>query len=144
MFIRANRIDRPNPTQEDNLKTGTVIIVLGIYIFVMGVVGMMRMSSLTPVFIAGGIAAVTIWLGWLFGQGMRPVRSVTMWWLGIVTVAAGYLTFGRLSADGELNAVSISIYGSLALFTLLALVLVYKSAPKTRGRRMVRRTSSPY
>ena len=97
------------------------------------------MSSLTPVFIAGGIAAVTIWLGWLFGQGMRPVRNVAMWWLGIVTVAAGYLTFRRLSVLGEPSLVSILVCGSMALFTLLALVLVYKSAPRTRGRRMARR-----
>jgi hypothetical protein len=117
------------------LKVHLVVIVLGIYIFAMGMVGMARTGAFTPLYISGAIAAVTVWVGWLLGKGLRPVRNFALTWLTIITAALAYMSFGRTPAHGDPDATSTLIFGSMALFTLIALVLVWRVDPRRGPRR---------
>ncbi len=129
----------PHHAQEYLMKTNKVVIILGVYIFAMGIIAFIRTSSFTPLFFNGCIAAVTVWLGWLNGQGMRSVQSATQWWLTIIALLLGYLTFGPISAHPNPNIGSALIFGSMALFALLALILVIRSKPSFSGRRRLNR-----
>ncbi|UCD63918.1 MAG: hypothetical protein JSW34_00390 [Candidatus Zixiibacteriota bacterium] len=116
------------------MKTGTAIIILGTYMFAMGIVGLARTSSFTPLFISGGIAAVTIWLGWLFGQGMRSVRGVTLWWLALNAAILGYMAFEQVPAHGEPRPGSVLIFGSMAALSAITFFLVILSSSRRRPR----------
>lgn len=122
------------------MKTGIIVIVLGVYIFAMGMLGLARTSSFTPLFISGSIAAVTIWLGWLLSTGIRSARSFALGWLAVLVAALVYMTFGRIPAHADPNLGSIAIFGSMALFSLAALVIVFRSRPGrwSNGRRWQR------
>ncbi len=111
------------------MKTGIIVIVLGVYIFAMGMFGMARTSSLTPVIISGAIAAVTIWLGWLLSTGIRSARSFALGWLTLLVAVMGYMTFGSILTHADPNPWSMAIFGSMALFSLVTLVFVTKSRP---------------
>lgn len=118
--------------------TNKVLIVLGLYIFAMGAIGFVQTGSFTPLLLNGTIAAVTVWLGWLNGQGMRSVHNATVGWLILVALLLGYLTFGRIVAHGDPNLGSTLILGSKTLFTVLALVLVIRSGTAFGQRRLNR------
>lgn len=121
------------------MKINKVLIILGVYIFAMGVIGFVRTSSFTPLFFNGSIGAVTVWLGWLNGQGIRSARNAAQWWLTVIAIGLGYLTFGGISAHPSPNLGSALIFGSMAVLTLLALVLLIKSKPSFYRRRRLNR-----
>ncbi len=106
------------------MKTSLMVIILGVYFFAMGMLGLARTHSFTPLYLSGAIAAVTIWLGWLLGKNMRTVRNLTLAWLSIVTLAMGYMTVGEVPAHANPTIGSSLIFGSMGLFSLVVLLLV--------------------
>lgn len=117
------------------MRTNLIVIILGIYIFAMGVLGMARTGSFTPLYVSGAIAAVTVWIGWLMGKGMRPVRNFALTWLTINTVVLAYMSLGQVPAHGDPDTGSIIMFGSMALFALVTLVIVWRVDPRRRSRR---------
>ncbi|UCE23190.1 MAG: hypothetical protein JSU74_07735 [Candidatus Zixiibacteriota bacterium] len=113
------------------MKIGLVVISLGAYFFIMGILGLARTDSFTPLYINGAVSAVTIWLGWLLGKNMRVVRNVTLAWLSVITLAMGYMTFGEVSAHSNPTIGSSLIFGSMGLFSLIVILLV-RRAGRTR------------
>ncbi len=100
------------------MKIDRIVILLGIYVFAMGVWGMARSGSLTPVLISGGIAAVTVWLGWMMGRGIRSARLVTIAWLILVGTVLVLATFGGIANHPTPGTISMFIFGSMALFAV--------------------------
>lgn len=116
------------------MRIHLLVIVLGIYIFAMGVLGMARTASLTPVYISGAISAITIWIGWLLGKGLRPVRNVALIWLSLNTAVLAYMTFGQIPAHADSDKSSMIIFGSMAVFALVTLLLAWRAYSR-RGHR---------
>ena len=112
------------------MKIDRVVIVLGAYIFAMGVWGMTRSGALTPVLISGGIAAITVWLGWMIGRGIRSARMVTIGWLVVVATVLLLATFGGIANHPAPGTISMFIFGSMALFTVGTLVLIVRTPPR--------------
>ena len=114
------------------MKANIAVIILGIYIFAIGFWGLARTGSSAPLYINGAIAAVTVWLGWLLGTGMKSARNVTLTWLSINVVLLGYMTFDEISFNNDRDSGSGFMLGSMAAFALLTLYLVLRSGPRRR------------
>ncbi len=100
------------------------IIALGIFMLAMGIVGYFRTGSPTSIFIAGGIGVVTAILGYFVGGGSPLLWKVTLGWIGINTVMLGYMTFKRIAAHATARAGTEYIFGSMALFALIVLIMM--------------------
>jgi hypothetical protein len=112
------------------VRVSWIVIILGVYIFATGMVGLGRTGSFTPLYISGALAAVTIWLGWLLSKGIRSARGAAMTWLILNTILLGYMAVGRLPTHPQESPGSALIFGSMALFALVTLLLVWRSQRK--------------
>jgi hypothetical protein len=108
------------------LKLHYWIIALGVYMLAMGVLGYIRTGSPTALFINGGIAVATIVLGYLNGGGNPLLWKITLGWVGLNTILLGYMTVKRIAAHAETRAGSELIFGSMALFALIVLILMIR------------------
>ena len=99
----------------------------------MGAVGYIRTGSMTPVLITGSIALITILLGLLIRHGSRSLISITVIWLIVNVLLNTYMTIGRVAAHAESRAGSGWIFGSMALFSLVALIILL---PELRRRHL--------
>lgn len=116
------------------MRVYLVVILLGIYIFAVGILGMVRLGSLTPLYIGGGISAVTIWIGWLMGKGLRSVRNVALGWLVATTAILTYFTFNYIPGHAVPDDTVVLMFGSKAVFALITLIAVWKFGSRRRVR----------
>ena len=112
------------------MKIDRLVIVLGIYIFVMGIWGMSRTGSWAPLMISGGVAAVTVWIGWMMSRHIQSARGVAIGWLIVVGGAFLLAALGGIPDHPETSTVSVLIFGSMALFAVTALVLILRTPPR--------------
>lgn len=118
-----------------------IVIFYGTYVFAIGLVGLARAGSFTPLFVNGAIAAVTIWLGWLLGKGLRSVRGATIAWLVVNTAGLAYMAFEQIGAHAKSDTGSVFIFGSMALFALVSLLFVWRADPRRWLRNGLRSTN---
>ena len=107
---------------EERAKVRNLIIGLGAYMLLMGVVGFLHTGSPVPIFISGGLGIITALFGYFIGRGLHVFARIGVVWLVVMTGLMGYMTFGRISAHANPTPVSSFIFGSMGLFSLLALV----------------------
>lgn len=112
------------------MKIDRLVIVLGIYILVMGIWGMSRTGSWAPLMISGGVAAVTVWIGWMIGRHIQSARGVAIGWLIFVAGAFLLAALGGIPDHPETSTVSVLVFGSMALFAIAALILIIKTPPR--------------
>ncbi|RME19000.1 MAG: hypothetical protein D6800_14880 [Candidatus Zixiibacteriota bacterium] len=113
------------------MKTDVVVTMLSVYMLGMALLGVWRTGSVMPLVILGTIAVVTFVLALSIRRGSRTAMQFTLAWLAFNTVITGYEVFWRNPAHGQLHPGHALIFGSLALFSLVVLVLVWR-----RYRRM--------
>lgn len=116
------------------MKVYLVVILLGIYIFAVAALGMVRLGSLTPLYIGGAISAITIWIGWLMGKGLRSVRNVALGWLVLTTIALTYFTTNYIQGHTDSDNTVMLMFGSKAVFAFITLMIVWKFSPRRRVR----------
>lgn len=111
------------------MKPPLLVMILGGYMIAMGIVGYIRTGSPTAIFINGGIALVTILLGYFMGRGNVMLSNITLGWVGLVTVLLSFMTFKRVNemAHGTARAGSEYIFGSMALFALIVLIVLIRN-----------------
>ena len=107
---------------EERTKVRNLIIWLGAYMLLMGVVGYIHTGSPVPIFISGGLGVITALFGYFIGRGLHAFARIGVIWLVTMTGMMGYMTFGRISAHANPTPVTSLIFGSMGLFSLLALV----------------------
>ena len=100
---------------------------LALYVFLIGFVGYFRTGSTVPILITGVIAAITALLAFLLYQKMNGAKVVTSLWLAASVCLYGYMTFFRIAAHANPQSGQPIIFGSMALFALLALVVLLGS-----------------
>ncbi len=106
------------------------IIALGVYMLAMGIVGYVRTGSPTALFINGGIAVATMVLGYFAGGGNATFMKFCIGWVALNTVMLGYMTFKRIAAHSEVRAGSEYIFGTMAVFSLIVLILLIRDLMK--------------
>lgn len=111
------------------MKPSVLVMALGGFMILMGIIGYIRTGSPTAIFINGGIAAVTILLGYFMGKGNPMLANITLGWTAIVTIMLGFMTFKRINAamHGTAREGSEYIFGSMALFALIVLIVLIRS-----------------
>lgn len=104
-------------------------MALGGFMILMGIVGYIRTGSPTAIFINGGIALVTVLLGYFMERGNPMLANVTLGWVGLVTVILSFMTVKRINAvmHGTAREGSEYIFGSMALFALIVLIVLIRS-----------------
>ncbi len=105
------------------------IIALGVYMLAMGIVGYVRTGSPTALFINGGIAVATMVLGY-FAGGSPTLMKFCIGWVALNTVLLSYMTFKRIAAHSEVRAGSEYIFGTMAVFSLIVLILLIRDLMK--------------
>jgi len=115
------------------MKKEYAVVLLGVYMLAMGAIGFIRTGSLTPVSITGSIAVITIALGCLIRHGSRSLMIFTAIWLTLNVLMNTYMTIGQVVAHAESRAGSGWIFGSMALFSLVALIILL---PELRRRHL--------
>ena len=109
------------------MKSHQFVWALALYIFLIGFVGFFRTGSAVPILINGVIAAITGLLATLLYQKVNGARVVTSLWLAASVGLYGYMTFFRVEAHANPRAGQPIIFGSMALFALLAFIAVIRS-----------------
>jgi uncharacterized membrane protein len=107
---------------DERSKVRNLIIWLGVYMLLMGVVGFLDTGSTVPIFISGGLGAITALFGFFIGRGLHAFARIGVIWLVCMTGLMGYMTFGRISAHANPTPLTSFIFGSMGLFSLVALV----------------------
>lgn len=115
------------------MKRHYIVFFLGVYMIAMGVAGYVRTGSWVPLVITGAIGLVTIFLGIGIRRGSRTALVVTVLWFGLNVMVDTYLTIGEIAAHPEPREGSQFIFGSMALLSLIALVLLL---PELRRRHI--------
>jgi len=113
------------------MKTHHAVFALSAYMLIMALLGVVRTGSVIPLVILGSVAVVTFGLGLGVRRGSRNAMQFTLAWLAFNAVITGYEVFWRNPAHGQPRPGHALIFGSLALFSLVVLVLVWR-----RYRRM--------
>ena len=112
------------------MKANFAVIVLGIYMLVVGFLGLVKTGSFSPLYINGTMGAVTVWMGWLLGTGMKSARNAALTWLSINVAVLGYMAFGRVFSQAANGSQSILLTGSMAALSVLAFFLVLRTNPR--------------
>ena len=107
---------------DERSKVRNLIIWLGAYMLLMGVIGFLHTGSIVPIFISGGLGALTASFGYFIGRGFHAFARIGVIWLVFLTGLMGYMTFGRISAHADPTPLTSFIFGSMGLFSLVALV----------------------
>jgi hypothetical protein len=117
------------------MKPSVLVMALGGFMILMGIVGYIRTGSPTAIFINGGIALVTVLLGYFMGRGNPMLANVTLGWVGLVTVILSFMTVKRINAamHGTAREGSEYIFGSMALFALIVLIVLIRSRMNASG-----------
>jgi hypothetical protein len=109
------------------MKSHQFVWALALYTFLIGFVGYFRTGSAVPILITGVIAVITGLLATLLYQKVNGAKIVTLLWLAASVCLYGYMTFFRVAAHANPRSGQPIIFGSMALFTLLAFVVVVRS-----------------
>lgn len=103
------------------------VMALGGYMIIMGILGFIRTGSPTALYINGGIALVTVLIGYFWGRNLGGVLGpVAIGWVALNSVLLGYMTFKRIAAHAETRAGSEFIFGSMAVFAVIVLILLIR------------------
>lgn len=103
------------------------VMALGGYMILMGITGFIRTGSPTALYINGGIALATIVLGYFWGRNLAGgIGNVVIGWVALNSVLLSYMTFKRIAAHAETRAGSELIFGSMAVFSIIVLVLLIR------------------
>lgn len=104
------------------------VIALGAYMLLMGIIGYVRTSSPTAIFINGSFALATILLGYFWGRNpSATLGTIILVWTAIITVMMAYMTFKRIAAHAQARAGSEFIFGSMAIFALIVTIVLVRS-----------------
>ena len=106
------------------MKAYVWIIILGVYILAMGITGYVRTGSPTALYINGGIALVTIIIGFLVSKGIGVMRVISMSWVGIITLMLSFMTYKRLT-NPDAREGSELIFGSMAALALIVFIVLF-------------------
>lgn len=103
------------------------VMALGGYMILMGITGFIRTGSPTALYINGGIALATLLLGYFWGRNLAGgMANVVIGWVALNSVLLSYMTFKRIAAHAEARAGSELIFGSMAVFSIIVLVLLIR------------------
>jgi hypothetical protein len=109
------------------MKVHYWVIALGAYMLLMGIVGYIRTGSPTALYINGGIATATILIGYFWGRNITGMMgNVVIGWVIINSLLLSYMTFKRIAAHADARAGSEFIFGSMALFSIIVLILLIR------------------
>lgn len=103
------------------------VMALGGYMLLMGILGFIRTGSPTALYINGGIALATLALGYFWGRNLTGgLGNVVIGWIALNSVLLSYMTFKRIAAHAEARAGSEFIFGSMAVFAIIVLILLIR------------------
>lgn len=106
------------------MYTYLLVVGLGLYMLVMGIIGYRRTKSPTALYVNGGIAVITIILGLLMSKENPFASTALPIWLALNAVMLGYLTIKRIRMGAEARGGSKFIFGSMTILTILVLIVV--------------------
>lgn len=108
------------------MRLSYLVMALGGYMLVMGLLGFARTQTTTPLFINGTIGLVTFVIGYLMLRANPVVSIVALIWVGLNAILLSYMTFKRIAAHETARAGSEYIFGSQALFAIIILILLIR------------------
>lgn len=109
------------------MKPHQVIWALALFVFLIGILGYVRTGAAVPILINGVIAAITFLIAFMLYQKVNGAWFVSVIWLIASVVLYGYMTFFQVEAHASPRPGQPIIFGSMALFALIALVVVLRS-----------------
>ena len=108
------------------MKSHQFVWAFALYVFLIGFVGYFRTGSAVPVLINGIIAAISALIALFLFRKITFARIATAVWLAAMTCLYSYLTFFRIAAHANPPPGEPLIFGSMALFALIALAVVVR------------------
>ncbi len=109
------------------MKSHQFVWAFALYVFLIGFVGYFRTGSTVPILINGVIAVITVLIAFFLYRKLTFARVGIAIWLASLTGLYGYLTFFRIAAHAHPHPGQPLIFGSMALFALMALIVVIRS-----------------
>lgn len=119
------------------MKRHYLVMTLGLYVILMGVVGLIRTGSVVPVLITGSIALVTLLIAMFVQRGSRKALIFATVWAAINTLVYTYIAIMPVGAHDPNRSGSPYIFGSMAV---VALVVFFGLTGELRRRRLPRRS----
>lgn len=119
------------------MKRHYLVMTLGLYVFIMGVVGLIRTGSVVPVLITGSIALITLVIALFVQRGSRRSLVIATVWAGLNTLVYTYVALMPIGPHDPNRTGSVYIFGSMAL---VALLVFFGLAGDFRRRRLPKRS----
>lgn len=112
------------------MKQYQIFYLLAGFVACIGLAGYLRTGSPIPLLINGIIGLITIVAGWTLAKRYSGGRLFAVIWSFICTGLYTYMTFMPVEAHTNPRPGSKYMFGSMALFSLIALVSTVRNKQK--------------
>ncbi len=103
-----------------------IVYYFAAYVMLMGITGYLRTSATMPLYLNGSIALITTLLSFLYYNKQSVWKYVLMIWISLNFLMYSYMTLFGVSAHPNPTVGTYLIFGSMAVFSLLTFVMLYK------------------
>jgi len=108
------------------MSPSSVLKALAVFVVVVGVIGYVRTDSIVPIIINSIICMITWYLAIMLSRKESWGRRAAIIWLTCTSLLYTYMVFGPMAGHQEPKPGYWILFGSMALFSIVALVSVMR------------------